>query len=344
MPPSAGGAAPGVEAACTIPGGVAPPLTSAAGPGLAHRRHRRGGLGATAAAAARPDPNSPARPARSADGPAVGMPVAPAGARGTPPPPDAPPDGPPPTYDFANTMYPGGAALSELPKGSPPGAGRRRAPERGSAGGGGGAYPRPLGMKDAAPPPEAPALKEGAALEAFHRRLAERKAGARSSMPMGHRERLQRHMALRGFRIKDVPGDNNCQFHALADQLEQVGVSGFTAGKLRKLTVSWLQENGDRPMDNGKVGERTLLRDSVGVENWDKYIREMSQHGVTWGDEATLLAASVLFKAEICIISSVSDDYCHVVTPPDVWKVPLRTRIYLGHYHEFHYVSTRPMG
>ena len=151
-------------------------------------------------------------------------------------------------------------------------------------------------------------------------------------------------MALRGFRIKDVPGDNNCQFHALADQLEQVGVSGFTAGKLRKLTVSWLQENGDRPMDNGKVGERTLLRDSVGVENWDKYIREMSQHGVTWGDEATLLAASVLFKAEICIISSVSDDYCHVVTPPDVWKVPLRTRIYLGHYHEFHYVSTRPMG
>ena len=66
-----------------------------------------------------------------------------------------------------------------------------------------------------------------------------------------------------------------------------------------KLTVSWLQENGDRPMDNGKVGERTLLRDSVGVENWDKYIREMSQHGVTWGDEATLLAASVLFPASV---------------------------------------------
>ncbi len=29
-------------------------------------------------------------------------------------------------------------------------------------------------------------------------------------------------MAVRGFKIKDVPGDNNCQFHALADQLEQV--------------------------------------------------------------------------------------------------------------------------
>ena len=54
-----------------------------------------------------------------------------------------------------------------------------------------------------------------------------------------------RHARVRGFAIKDVPGDNNCQFHALADQLEQVGVSGFTAGKLRKLTVSWLQENGE---------------------------------------------------------------------------------------------------
>ena len=72
-------------------------------------------------------------------------------------------------------------------------------------------------------------------------------------------------------------------------------------------------------------------------------------------------------QAEIVVISSLSDDYCHIVTPPEiwkvrrraaadddddgdddahlssVWKVPLRNRIYLGHYHEFHYVSTRPM-
>ena len=44
---------------------------------------------------------------------------------------------------------------------------------------------------------------------------------------------------------------------------------------------------------DGKVGERTLLKDFVGVGNWRSYIAEMSQHGRTWGDEATLLAASV---------------------------------------------------
>ena len=54
--------------------------------------------------------------------------------------------------------------------------------------------------------------------------------------------------------------------------------------------------------DGGAPGERTLLRDSVGVPNWKGYIREMGNHGVTWGDEATLLAASVLFKAEIVAI------------------------------------------
>ena len=91
------------------------------------------------------------------------------------------------------------------------------------------------------------------------------------------------------------------------------------------------------------MGERTLLKDFVGVGSWKSYIAEMSQHGRTWGDEATLLAASVLFKAEIVVISSVSEDYCHIVTPPEVWKIELTTRIYLGHYHEFHYVSTRPV-
>ena len=51
----------------------------------------------------------------------------------------------------------------------------------------------------------------------------------------------------------------------------------------------------------------------------------------------------VLFRAEICVISSLSEDYCHVVKPPDVWKVELRARLYLGHFAEYHYVSTRPV-
>ena len=58
--------------------------------------------------------------------------------------------------------------------------------------------------------------------------------------------------------------------------------------------------------------------------------------------QLAVVEEGVLFKAEICVISSLSEDYCHVVTPPEVWGIELRTRLYLGHYHEFHYVSTRP--
>lgn len=177
-------------------------------------------------------------------------------------------------------------------------------------------------------------------MEAEKLRPRKKDAGAK---PVDKRAALEANMRARGFKVVDVPGDNNCQFHAIADQLEQAGIGGWTAPKLRQKAVQWLSDNGERPMDDGKVGEQTLLRHSVGVEDWDAYIREMSQHGVTWGDEATLLACACLFKAEIVVISSLSDDYCHIVTPPEIWKVPLRNRIYLGHYHEFHYVSTRPM-
>ena len=89
--------------------------------------------------------------------------------------------------------------------------------------------------------------------------LRERTSVARkkANEPQDPRSRLQRHLRLRGFAIKDVPGDNNCQFHAIADQLAQVGISGYTALKLRQKTVAWLKANGDRPMDDGKVRPTT---------------------------------------------------------------------------------------
>ena len=55
-----------------------------------------------------------------------------------------------------------------------------------------------------------------------------------------------------------------------------------------------------------------MLKDSIGVPHWGNYIREMSQHGITWGDEATLLAASVLFKARASTVSQYCYVYCYI--------------------------------
>lgn len=323
---------------------------------------------------------------------------------GEPPTVDEPP---PPAYQttFANTMYPAIARpLRQLPSGDVgasyappmpppahgPGGSEATVPVAGWVASAGGSQASSSGVEggadesSAAPPERGMRDQAPGTSGAPARRRPDMDSG-----PQDARSRLTRHLAMRGFRIMDVPGDNNCQFHALADQLQQLGVTGWSALSLRKKMVQWLQENGNKSMDDGKVGEACKLRDSVGVDNWDRhawrppaharashtpmatglargpcrvpalpsilatgtpcplrfrYIREMSQHGVTWGDEATLLAASVLFKMEIVVISSLSPDYCHIVTPPDVWKVPLTRRCYLGHFAEFHYVSTRPVG
>ena len=154
---------------------------------------------------------------------------------------------------------------------------------------------------------------------------------------------LRMHLKVHNREVIDVPGDNNCQFHAIVDQLNQIKLSGWTDNILRKKAVQWLQDNEHRPMDDGKLGEQTGLKDAIGVTNWNVYIKEMLEHNITWGDEATLLALSVLFKMEIVIISSLPGNYVHSVKPPDFWNIDLKHKIYLGHYHEFHYTSSKSM-
>ena len=97
------------------------------------------------------------------------------------------------------------------------------------------------------------------------------------------------------------------------------------------------RDNGDRPMDDGKVGERTLLKDFVGVDNWKSYINEMSQHGRIWGDEATLLAARVLEGVRSRLRHGAAEDFdcSHRGHRQTVAAVLHLLRLYLGHYHEF---------
>jgi hypothetical protein len=63
------------------------------------------------------------------------------------------------------------------------------------------------------------------------------------------------------------------------------------------------------------VGERFMLKDSVGVDNWHAYLAEMEQHGRTWGDEATLLAMSVWLD-------------CPSTAPLHANKVPTMARLF----------------
>jgi len=160
-----------------------------------------------------------------------------------------------------------------------------------------------------------------------------------------NKQRLHHNLATWGFEERPVPGDNNCQFHAIADQLNQLGLNSWNALSVRVRICEWLHESGAKEMDDGSVGGATTLQDAVGVANWENYVAEMCLHDETWGDEASLLAASVLWEAEVIVISSISDDIeksVRVITPPEHWKVKQRKRLYVGHYHEYHYTSVAP--
>ena len=63
--------------------------------------------------------------------------------------------------------------------------------------------------------------------QALRERVKAREKEAERNLPQDPRSRLGRHLGMRGFKIKDVPGDNNCQFHAIADQLEQVMAADY---------------------------------------------------------------------------------------------------------------------
>jgi len=119
-------------------------------------------------------------------------------------------------------------------------------------------------------------------------------------------------------------------------------MKGWDALRLRVRICEWLCDSGDVSMDESGLGERTTLKNACGVENWESYVDEMRQHDVTWGDEATLLAVATLFQAEVVVISSISDDCVRTISPPEHWKVPIKRRLFVGHYHEYHYTSASP--
>ncbi|GAM26283.1 hypothetical protein SAMD00019534_094580 [Acytostelium subglobosum LB1] len=127
---------------------------------------------------------------------------------------------------------------------------------------------------------------------------------------------------------KEIPGDGNCQMHALSDQL----YGDLTRSpEIRKTIVDWLRKNKDFAFPNGA----TLCQFVNG--SWDDYCNEMSKSGI-WGDHLTLLAAAEIYKAKISIISSV-ESTSHFFIEIIPTKIENPKVLLLSHYAEFHYGS-----
>jgi len=143
-------------------------------------------------------------------------------------------------------------------------------------------------------------------------------------------KRLKERMELFGLREKViVPGDGNCQFAAISDQL----YNDFDhAPMLRRMAVEWLSRNRDWDVGNNEPICRFVYMD------FDEYLAEMSRPGI-WGDHLTLVAISEMLHVKISIISSVENDssFFTEIKPRIVDNED--QVLLLSHFAEYHYGS-----
>ena len=77
-----------------------------------------------------------------------------------------------------------------------------------------------------------------------------------------------------------------------------------------------------------------------GYSSWDSYLTSMMTDG-TWGDHVILHGAANCFETCIHVISSLSHHNDVMICPE--YDDTGNNRLVLGHVHELHYVSLRPV-
>eukprot|EP01130_Rhizamoeba_saxonica_P000304 TRINITY_DN10282_c0_g1_i1.p1 TRINITY_DN10282_c0_g1~~TRINITY_DN10282_c0_g1_i1.p1 ORF type:complete len:168 (+),score=16.23 TRINITY_DN10282_c0_g1_i1:18-521(+) len=148
---------------------------------------------------------------------------------------------------------------------------------------------------------------------------------------------LDTRLDLYSLQIKtQIPGDGNCQFASIADQIYN---THHKHNKVRKQVIKWLKRNEHFQLENGTYLSEYLVK-TKHCHTWKQYLKHMKKKGI-WGDHLTLIAAAELYRVRIIIISSVD---CDVVDVDPITEIVPRSGtwndvVYLSHLHEFHYCS-----
>ncbi|KAL5020307.1 hypothetical protein ScPMuIL_003199 [Solemya velum] len=132
--------------------------------------------------------------------------------------------------------------------------------------------------------------------------------------------------------IKDVMYDGNCMFRALIDQLYFQGDFSYSSFGLRLQAIRYLQQN-------PKHEDGTHLDSFLLHENWNQYLRRMSQPG-EWGDHMMLNAITNVLGRKLVIYSSEVGSGQTTLEP--VGGARLDGVLYISHVGQSHFVSMRP--
>ncbi|XP_019614119.1 PREDICTED: malignant fibrous histiocytoma-amplified sequence 1 homolog [Branchiostoma belcheri] len=148
-----------------------------------------------------------------------------------------------------------------------------------------------------------------------------------------NRNRLASHVSKLGLTFRaEVPGDGNCMFHAMSDQVLRTEGKHKGHLQLREEAVRHLRRN-----PHNAHGDH--FRNFISNQSWEVYLENMSRDG-TWGDHVILQAMADMLVRDVIIVSSVEADNYVTTLRPQTGSPPRAARpLLLGHYAENHYAS-----
>ena len=142
----------------------------------------------------------------------------------------------------------------------------------------------------------------------------------------------------RGFSIHDVPGDNNCFFHAVLYQLPNIGIQCIDAKTLRSMVVDYLRAN---PTVN-RVHYCNLMTmnddDCDVVVAWEKFLDDLSSD--KWADNIAIQGLSDMLSVRLNIISSQNTVVTEILPSDNSESIGT---INLGLLEQVHYVCLDKM-
>jgi len=146
-----------------------------------------------------------------------------------------------------------------------------------------------------------------------------------------NRNRLNERLKLCKLKEKRViPGDGNCQFASISDQLYDNLDKAF---EIRMEAINWLLKNRNWKLPNGAT-----ISDFAHDQSWDQFCSELSRPGI-WGNHLTLVAVCEHYGTPITVISSIEGESYLIHIEPTSTKSNSNKRILLSHYAEYHYGS-----
>ncbi|XP_072039985.1 uncharacterized protein [Amphiura filiformis] len=130
-----------------------------------------------------------------------------------------------------------------------------------------------------------------------------------------------------------TPGDGNCFFHAVSDQLNLLGLPSQSAVDLRQSVVTFMRCNSTIQGPEGPVDFTKLYPD------WSGYCDKMAQDG-EWCDHVVLVATAHLLRRNIMVVTSSPQSQsdqtvCWIRSGASFSGNP----IMVGHLWEWHYQS-----